>query len=531
MKRLKDPIYGYISIDDDIISDIIDTAEFQRLRQIIQTSYAPLYASAVHNRFVHSIGVYYLGCIVSEAFVKSLETIPDIDKEEINRYIEIFKLACLLHDVGHAPFSHTGEGFYLDENSSRQKLHSKIIGMTEDKKLQDEIEKCDYSAAPHELMSIIVALKSFSAQFRDNKEKSFFARCISGYLYTEIDIASSFLNCMISMLNSPIIDVDKLDYLIRDAYITGFDTISIDYRRLLNSVMIIKNKDKNNCKLVFDKSAVSVIENVIFAHDAERKWIQNHPTVQYDSYILKYAIEKINSEYDIFNLESIGVEGKEIDKDLKIQLLSDGDIIFLMKNIDDDLIREYFVRKNRRHPLWKSESEYKACSKGMFTDDIYDVLDKKLDEFFKYLNYTNNSNKINACVLQKIEEDIKDCEKLLENSDIFPTDFLDSKRRNLKFAKCFEEFAKNQDMDFDFVIIRANQFNSGFSKIAFEKIEIFFPLLNKSYPFKEVTNVLSANKSQHDKFFYVFYRKKENQKRIDIKLLLKGLYDLAIEEL
>ena len=55
MKRFKDPIYGYIDIPDEVV-DIIDTAAFQRLRSIIQTSYAPLYASAVHNRFVQFTG-------------------------------------------------------------------------------------------------------------------------------------------------------------------------------------------------------------------------------------------------------------------------------------------------------------------------------------------------------------------------------------------------------------------------------------------------------------------------------------------
>ena len=58
-KRFKDPIYGYIDIDETIISNIVDTAGFQRLRHIIQTSYSPLYSSAVHNRFVHSLGVYH----------------------------------------------------------------------------------------------------------------------------------------------------------------------------------------------------------------------------------------------------------------------------------------------------------------------------------------------------------------------------------------------------------------------------------------------------------------------------------------
>ena len=60
-KRVKDPIYGYIKIPVTYMANIVDTAVFQRLRRIIQTSYSPLYSSAVHNRFVHSMGVFYLG--------------------------------------------------------------------------------------------------------------------------------------------------------------------------------------------------------------------------------------------------------------------------------------------------------------------------------------------------------------------------------------------------------------------------------------------------------------------------------------
>ena len=62
-KKIKDPIYGYISIDVDYIKNIIDTPVFQRLRRVMQTSYSPLYSSALHNRFVHSLGVYHLGTI------------------------------------------------------------------------------------------------------------------------------------------------------------------------------------------------------------------------------------------------------------------------------------------------------------------------------------------------------------------------------------------------------------------------------------------------------------------------------------
>ena len=69
------------------------------------------------------------------------------------------------------------------------------------------------------------------------------------------------------MLNSKVIDVDKLDYLIRDAYITGFDTVSIDFERLLSSLTI--SKDKGKYKIAYYKNAISVIENVVYAHDKE----------------------------------------------------------------------------------------------------------------------------------------------------------------------------------------------------------------------------------------------------------------------
>ena len=73
-KRFKDPIYGYITIENDIINNIIDTANFQRLRNVIQTSYSPLYSSAVHNRFVHSLGVFYLGKIAVYSLIRSFDS-------------------------------------------------------------------------------------------------------------------------------------------------------------------------------------------------------------------------------------------------------------------------------------------------------------------------------------------------------------------------------------------------------------------------------------------------------------------------
>ena len=77
MKQFKDPIYGYINIPKTIVKDIIDTAEFQRLRYIKQTSYLPVYSAALHNRFIHSLGVYHLGKMASDAVFNNSKEIRE----------------------------------------------------------------------------------------------------------------------------------------------------------------------------------------------------------------------------------------------------------------------------------------------------------------------------------------------------------------------------------------------------------------------------------------------------------------------
>ena len=82
------------------------------------------------------------------------------------------------------------------------------------------------SAAPHEIMSAITGIKEYGSvidELESREGREFFARCITGYTYSGNDTYSDIKNCFISLLNSKVIDVDKLDYLLRDAYITGFD--------------------------------------------------------------------------------------------------------------------------------------------------------------------------------------------------------------------------------------------------------------------------------------------------------------------
>lgn len=123
-KTFKDNIHGYIKIPKPFVDKLIDTEVFQRLRYIEQTGMRTLYPSARHDRFIHSLGTYHLGVKAYRAFQENVKRHYSnkeqsgrnhylvMDSEDENKGFweklgVLFSIACLLHDCGHAPFSHT----------------------------------------------------------------------------------------------------------------------------------------------------------------------------------------------------------------------------------------------------------------------------------------------------------------------------------------------------------------------------------------------------------------------------------------
>src|SRR5436190_3367755 len=102
-KIINDPVYGFITIDHPLILQIISHPFYQRLRNINQMAFAHLvYPGAVHSRLHHSLGAYHLMCnALNELKGKGIEI---SNEEELGA-----KVAILLHDIGHGPFSHTLE--------------------------------------------------------------------------------------------------------------------------------------------------------------------------------------------------------------------------------------------------------------------------------------------------------------------------------------------------------------------------------------------------------------------------------------
>jgi hypothetical protein len=309
VKVIKDSVHGYIEVEEIFIVNFIDTPLFQRLRRVEQTSMRVLYPSARHDRFIHSIGTFYLGSKAFKYFKNSFANgNEDTYTEFWDKWEKSFVSACLLHDIGHAPFSHTCENFFADQKISidngkrqipfivKQLLDEmEVILRKEDFEefLADYSESLEFSPSPHEIVSCIVILKKYKQPLENiGGDIELIIRAIIGCTYCNPKEEKGLKNCIIRMLNSPVIDVDKLDYITRDTNLTGFENITIDTDRLLRSFTAVKEKT-NDFYPAYNKNALSVIENIIAANNAQQSWIVNHHVVVYHSYLLQTAIRKI----------------------------------------------------------------------------------------------------------------------------------------------------------------------------------------------------------------------------------------------
>ncbi|MCL2134236.1 MAG: HD domain-containing protein [Candidatus Bathyarchaeota archaeon] len=511
-KIIKDAVHGYIQVEEPYWK-IIDTAEFQRLKWVEQTSFRVLYPSARHDRFIHSIGTYHLGQKAFEGFYNNCLS-NDVTQTSLKKYQlilqqnkESFLLACLLHDIGHAPFSHTCEDLFnyqakslgeltLDEELIAQILANNSLDLSVKNAFKQDyttiITKADKDKkgpSQHEKMSSIVIIKNFETFtkiFTDSTYKKpnldLIIRSILGCCYTvnpadstDIKTERGIKNCLIRLLNSSTVDVDKLDYITRDTLMSGYENVVLDIDRLLSSLSVIVDKD-NVYRPAFKKVALSVIDNVINAKNAQAKWIVNHPVVLYEYYLLRKAVgislksiftqkKYAHITFDaflnkVFSSKSLSVKQNDIGKGLSFSLLSDIDLLFYMKNVinNEPDVAEYFKRDERKSPIWKSHEEYVhwlGTQKG--------VACEVAGAFKPLINHLNEMEDL--CSTKKIDKKLYDEIKLTHPSikDGFEI---------LQLLDELQEFCNKHHKTFDFVLLPAE--NKFYAKIDKEKTFIRF---------------------------------------------------------
>ncbi|RLJ01365.1 MAG: hypothetical protein DRP11_04500 [Candidatus Aenigmatarchaeota archaeon] len=205
MKYIRDTLYGFIKLDGRFI-DLMDTPEFQRLRRVTQLGFTPIvYPTATHTRFEHSLGVFHLACEMRKKF----DTGDD------------FLAAALLHDLGHVPFSHAAEWIM---KSAIGKNHVDIT-VERIKSMEGVLERNGFD------------VKKVCELIRG---KGKYGQLLSGD-----------------------IDIDRMDYLVRDSYYTG-----VAYG-VINPDSVIRRLRFRGNVLGVNLSDIHVVESLLVA----RSWM------------------------------------------------------------------------------------------------------------------------------------------------------------------------------------------------------------------------------------------------------------------
>ncbi len=219
---------------------LIDLPIVQRLRRISQTDVASyVYPSANHSRFEHTLGVTVLaGRFIEALWQKSSaqELICQLNRDSKRSkkstcYKDYFcnhaRVAAILHDVGHGPFSHLSEQLYAQDLSSIK---------LEDPRL--------HGASPHEILSFCVATSECMKEFNKNVLERIYGVHIDLDLVADIIVGNAKDHKNIAFLIEVVnggFDADKLDYMLRDAHATGIQ-MSLDLSRLLYALNVYQDK-------------------------------------------------------------------------------------------------------------------------------------------------------------------------------------------------------------------------------------------------------------------------------------------------
>ncbi len=299
IKIFKDSVHGYINVPTTYIKFLIDNEYFQRLRNIEQTGMRVLYPAAKHDRFSHSLGVFYLGQKAVDALRKVVSS-NIFTVEEFDRYEKLFLIACLLHDIGHTPFSHSLENQVLENsiliNYQKGRPSKNDIKKTIDEALIEILNKKEESyctencinqkridkirSAPHEKLGAYLIFDKFNLKIKELETElniwegdtvffddlCFIVRMIMGIKYKEFTPKRQTRNCFIELLNGDNFDVDKLDYIVRDTQMSGINNVSVDVERLLSSLCVV-TKTRYLNKMNMTKTS---IENLTISNIANR---------------------------------------------------------------------------------------------------------------------------------------------------------------------------------------------------------------------------------------------------------------------
>ena len=253
-KAIRDPVWGYIYLPHPLLA-LIDTVEFQRLRNISQLGFVHLvYPGARHSRFEHSLGVYHLA---KQFLVRLLKSDPPLVLEDED--VRVFLAATLLHDIGHYPFSHTLEElttFFVNHEERARAVIEDPAGEI------NRILRQELDVDPVRVANVI------------------------DYESTERPVPPRDL--LLANILSGTLDPDKIDYLLRDSLFCGVpfgERVNRD--RLISSIKY----DPDRQRLAITSKGVSAVESLVFTNYLMYRNVYWHHTVRSATAMFKRSVQ------------------------------------------------------------------------------------------------------------------------------------------------------------------------------------------------------------------------------------------------
>jgi HD superfamily phosphohydrolase len=254
--EIKDPVHGYVYITE-AEKQLIDSYPVQRLHRLRQLAGSEfVYSGANHTRFEHSIGVMYLAGKLTEN-----QNLSQLLSEE---EVQLVRMASLLHDVGHGPFSHVFEHLLV-----------KFLKKTHEDMSRWIIQKSEL----HDILSAV------------GYDADAVGKLAVGELRRR---GKAFLDQVIQSA----VDVDKLDFVVRDTYHTGAEYGYVDVFRLIHMLDVLGEN------LAVDVGALSALESFVLARLESFKSIYFHRVGRAAQIMLATAMEKANEELGLVDFDS-----------------------------------------------------------------------------------------------------------------------------------------------------------------------------------------------------------------------------------
>jgi hypothetical protein len=269
--EIRCPVYGFIQLDD-WERDIVNHPAFQRLRRIRQLAWTDsVYPGAMHTRFEHALGVMHMATMLFDSITRRdadrLKSELHLNEDGLRRSRRVVRLAALLHDVGHSPFSHAGEDLFQPHPTEKRKWrHEEYSGAIIRGPLAQVIESnpvnINYGIKADEIASFIDGTPG-----------------PRGLVWRE--------------LVSGQLDADRMDYLLRDSHHCGVDYGRYDWRRLRNTITIAGDPETGAPRIAIGDDGRQAAESLIIARYMMFTQVYFHKTRVILDHHLREALRSI----------------------------------------------------------------------------------------------------------------------------------------------------------------------------------------------------------------------------------------------